>query len=450
MPDTPGIAFAIVRDGEVIYKKSFGASNLEHKVPITSKTRFNLGHTSTHFTAYAILKLVTEGKISLEEDIRGHLDPLQGFADKVTVKDLLSGSSGIYDYTVLMPICGWGYTDNISQSDVLRLVSNQRKAAFMPGTDYAESDTNFILLAELVAKLSGKSFKAYMEEEFFLPLGMKDTFIRTNARVKNPNVARSYRTVEGKILDNSSENEVFGIHNLYTTVDDLILWELHLRDAKSSNAKVIELMEEPVALANGRTHSTSMGDLTLGQLYGHKERGAFSTYVIGSWGGHDSSIFKFPNQEYTAIALSNDGNGYNGYTGVIAAHRVLKEHFTEPETVDFSKIKTKTLSNRKLEEFEGQYWDPLGELSRELKVVNDTLRYIRGPENSTPLIPLDDHRFQMKVQFDDKVYVIFPKDRSGTMLYEYAGAEPIPFERYVPHSYSSKEIKDRFSGTYIN
>lgn len=450
MPDTPGISFAILQDKKVIYKKCFGASDIENKVPITSKTRFNLANTSSHFTAYAILKLVAENKIALDTDIRKHVEALKNFSHKVTIRDLLRGSSGIYDFYVLMSINGWDLRDNFSQQDILKLVSLQKEACFTPGTDYAMSRTNFVILAELIEHISKKSYAKYMQEDVFIPAGMKNTFVRTNAHSIYPNLAKAYRTTNEKVFTNDSKNQIIGGNNIFSSIDDLILWEQHLAKNTEKQKKVIALLNTPVKLNDGRTNSTSRGNLTLGQLYGHKERGVFSTYITGSSGGHDSSIFKFPNQNYIAIALSNDGNGYNGYTGVIAAHRILENHFTEPETVDFSTIKTKKISNNKLKSFEGRYWDQLGELSREIKVVNDTLRYIRANNMATPLIPISDYKFQMKVQFDDKIYIAFPKDKPGTMLYEYAGAESIPFQKYQPKTYSDQELVKKYNGIYLN
>ncbi|GAA4275765.1 hypothetical protein GCM10022259_04890 [Aquimarina mytili] len=450
MPNTPGISFAILQDGKVAYKKSFGASDIENNVPITSKTRFNLARTSAYFTSYAILKLITENKTTLDEDVRKHIKELNNFSHKVSIRDLLNGSSGIYDFYVLMSINGWNPTDNFSQKDVLTLVSFQKQAAFVPGTDYSLSGTNFVLLAELISKISGKSYKQYMEENIFTPIGMKDTFVRTKANRIYNNVAKAYRTIDKEIVANDSKNEILGANNIFSSIEDMILWEKHLSTSEGQHKKIIQLMDTKAQLDNGRINNTNYGNLTLGQLYGHKERGVFSTYIVGSSGGHDSSIFKFPNQKYVAIALSNDGNGYNGYTGVIAAHRILETHFTEPETVDFSKIQTKKLSINKLQKFEGQYWDPLGELSREIKVINDTLRYVRNSNNASALIPLSENRFQMKVQYDDKIYILFPKDKPDAMIFEYAGAEQIPFEKYIPKVFSDDELANNFNGYYIN
>lgn len=450
MPKTPGIAFAILQDNKIVYKKSFGASDIENKIPITSKTRFNLAHTSSSFTAYAILKLVAENKITLDEDVRNHIDALKNFSHKITVRNLLTGSSGIYDFYILMSINGWDTRDHFTQKNILKSVSQQKEASFAPGTDYAMSRTNFVILAELIKRISEKSYKQYMQEDIFMPAGMKNTFVRTNSNSIYPNLAKAYRTTNDKVFTNDSKNEIVGSNNIFSTIDDLILWEQHLAKPTVSQKKIIALMNTYAKLNNGRTNSTSRGNLTLGQYYGHKERGVFSTYITGSSGGHDSSIFKFPNQNYIAIALSNDGNGYNGYTGVIAAHRILEEHFTEPETVDFATIKTKKLSNDKLKSLEGHYWDQLGELSREIKVVNDTLRYIRTNNISAPLIPIEEDKFQMKVRFDDKIYILFPKGQPGTMLYQYDGAESIPFKKYQSITYTKTELINDFAGIYLN
>ncbi|WP_299437309.1 serine hydrolase domain-containing protein [uncultured Aquimarina sp.] len=449
-PNSPGVSFAIIKDGKVISKKNYGLSDIENKTPITSQTRFNLGQSSAHYTAYALLKLVTEGKLSLGDDVRKHIKELQSIKQVITVKDLLYGASGIYDYQALKSICGWDYTENFSQKDILRLVALQKKLAFNPGTDYSEADINFALLAELIGNVSGKSFKNYMEEDIFKPIGMTNTFIRTNLTTMHQNVAHSYRSEDDKTILNNSGNTVLGINNMYSSIDDLILWEYHINSASGNDQKIVQQMNGIIKLNDGRTNSTSSGELTLGQLYGHKERGLFSTYILGSGSGHDSSIFKFPTQNYTAIALSNNGDGYNGYLGVIAAHNILEEHFTEPETTNFNTLKTKSLSKKQLQKFEGHYWDQLGELSRDIKVINDTLRYVRTNGNTNALIPLENNKFQMKVQFDDKIYIEFPEDETDVMEFQYLGAEPIRFEKYILKAYNTQEISNLFGGVYIN
>ncbi len=446
----PGVSFAIIKDGSVIYQKNAGLADIEAGVPITSKTQFNLARSSKHFTAYGVLKLVVAGKVQLEDDARKYIASLQKLGQLVTVRDLLFGTSGIYDFGVLKAICGWKPLDAFSQEDVLQLVSLQQKTAFEPGTSYSWSDTNFALLAKLIAQVSGKSFKKYMEEEVFLPLGMNHTIILEDMTDLPSQVAHSYRTEGENVILVDLRNTVLGMNNIYSCVDDLILWEDHLGNADGEVEKVATLMNTLAKLKNGRTNHTSYGELTLGQLYGHMERGLFSTYITGSLGGHDSSIFKFPEHSYTAIALSNNGRGYNGFLGVIAAHHILGEHFTEPETTDFGRMQTKVLASERLKLFEGHYWDRLGELSRQIKVKDDTLRYVRANGYESSLIPLSSNEFQMKVPYDDKVYILFPKGDPNAMIYQYDTAEPIFFERYTPISLGEEELEELYQGSYLN
>ncbi len=446
----PGVAFVLLRDGAIVYKKNYGLADIENEVPITSQTRFNLGEISAHFTAYALLKLVVEGRLTLEEPAGHYLQELNDYKDAVSVQDLLYGASGIYDYRLLKSICGWQPADGFSQEDLLRLVAHQEAPAFKPGSDFSTGATDFALLAEIIARVSGKSFKSYMEEEVFAPIGMRNTLAAMKSGEVYPNVALSYRDDGGAMVRDYSTNSVQGINNIYSCIDDLIRWERHLADATGEDRKTVELMDSVIQLANGRSNHTSLGELRLGQFYGHRERGLYSTYMTGSFAGYDASIFKFPSERFTAIALGNTGDGYNGYLGVRSAHYVLGPAFTEPETTDFSQLETTTLTKKQMQQFEGHYWDQLGELSRVLKVRNDTLRYVRTNGSESALIPLSEHRFQMKVQYDDKIFLLFPEDRPDTMVYQYDGAAPIVFERYVPQQYQPPELQDLFEGTYIN
>ena len=445
--NAPGISFAILLNGEIIYERNHGLADIENRVPITSKTQFNLGQLSTHFTSYALLKLIAEEKLDLKEDASQYIEALNKFDEVITIRDLLFGASGIYDYRILKSICGWQPTDDFSKKDMLALVLNQEKTAYIPGTEYSNSATNFFLIAELIEKVAGTSFKNYLEKEIFEPLGMTNTVVAKSTANLKRDIAYAYRTTDKGIIRDHSANSIQGINNIFSCLDDLIIWEKHLAD---TDIKIIEWMDSPIKLENGRTNSTSYGELTLGQLYGHKERGLYSTYITGSNGGYDASIFRFPSQQFTAIALSNNGIGYNGYFGVIAAHHIIPKAFTEPETTDFKKIKTESLSNTQLKLFEGYYWDQLGELSRAIKIKNDTLRYVRSNGSESALIPLSENTFQMQVPFDDKIYIQFPKENSNTMVYQYEGAEPIYFEKYIPLKYKEKELSALFNGFYLN
>ncbi|MEN1785801.1 MAG: serine hydrolase domain-containing protein [Bacteroidota bacterium] len=448
--NAPGIAFAIVKEGTVPYQKYLGSADITNAIPITKETRFNLGQLSAHFTAYSILQLVVGKKLKLDEDVRSHIPQLQHFSQKVTVQHLLSSSSGLYDYHTLLTVMGRSIAEPLSQTTILQLVARQKALSFIPGTDFAESDTNFVILAELITKISGQPYAQYLQEQLFKPLGMLQTFVRDRADAIHPKVAHAYRTEQNNLFDNTTNNSILGSNNVFSSIKDLILWEKHLKKLENNSPELAKLVRRPVTLDNGKKYSTSAGELSLGQWYGHLERGAYSTYLLGSSGGHDSAIFKFPEQDYVAIALSNDGRGYNGFTGVMAAHLAIATAFTEPETTDYTTLKTIKKSPEQLAAFEGNYWDALGELSREIKVTNDTLRYVRTNGNSNALIPLSTNRFQMKVPYDDKIYLTFSEGNPKTMTYEYLGADPIPFEQYTPIVIEERAILDRYKGTYIN
>ena len=171
--------------------------------------------------------------------------------------------------------------------------------------------------------------------------------------------------------------------------------------------------------------------------------------ATGGIAGFASAVFNFPSVDFHVITLSNNGESYNGYIGMLSAHELLGEAFTEPTSIDFSKLKTIPLDKEYHNAYEGWYWDAVGELSRELRIEKDTLYYVR-PTMKTALIPLSKDVFQMKTDFDDRVILTFSKDQTGNIQMDYAFGEATPFrfEKYEPLTFSETILEEKYTGHY--
>lgn len=444
--DRPGLAALIIHKGEVVYKKGFGSEHLDYESPVTPDTKFQLAGLSKHFTAFAIFLMEEQGQLSFDDDIRKHIPELPDYGKVVRIHHLLSQSSGLHGYWALRPLTGLNYSDVFTHEHAMKLIASQKTLGFDPGTDYSYTNTGQTLLAEIVERVSGQSFASYTKESLFDPLGMTNTLFKNSFNKYIPNTAHAYEAIEGGFEEAPSNFGIAGPTNLYSTIEDLSKWEMNLINPKVGSSEMIQKMNTPAKLNNGTFINPDYGTVTLGQQLIHKERGVPKIYQTGTLGGYTSSIFKFMNQEFTVIVLSS-GVPYNGYLGMNTAYLFLEDQFIEPASVDFSLVKAKKLSAKKLDKYVGSYWNWKGASARSIAMQDDTLRYVRG-ESQSALIPLSDARFQMLVQADEKIYVNF-KMINGQKRMEFIieESDPIVFNEYEPINLDSNELKE-FEGTF--
>jgi CubicO group peptidase (beta-lactamase class C family) len=158
---TSGVAVAVIKEGQVIFKKGYGMANLEYDIANSPKTIFHIASVSKQFTAFAVYLLEKQGKISFDDDIRKYMPELPVYERPITIRHLLSHTSGLKDQWSLLTLAGWRMDDVITTEQILKLTSNYKELNFAPGTQFKYSNTGFTLLAEIVKRASGKSFSAF-------------------------------------------------------------------------------------------------------------------------------------------------------------------------------------------------------------------------------------------------------------------------------------------------
>lgn len=446
-PNKPGVIMAILHNNQLVYQKSFGSAAITPNTPITKETKFQLAVMAKHFTAYAILLLEQQQKLSVDDPLYTYVPELANLPSSIRLKDLLRNSDGLHDYNALKRIAGKSNDVGMSNADIIKVLKNVTSYNFEAGKDYEYTDTGMILLTEVIKKVTGVKFSEFMRKEVFEPAGMMNTlFVDTKntvpINVAIPYVNRNDQYVRGKILDH-----VYGVSNFFSTIEDLVKWEQRILNAKGQeNGRLLIKLNELVALDTGRRFRTSLGNLTYGQQFEHKERGLSSTYHTGSYSGYASSMFRFPDQNYAAIVLSNNGLEYNGYFGVLAAHILLEDQFTEPTSIDINTLDIKPITSQELQKYAGNYWDQKGGFYRKLEVKNDTLHYVRTNGYVSPLVHLGNHKFQMVLDWDDKIFITFSTDYK-TFDFVNGEAEPIRFERFVWNEITEDKAK-AYVGTY--
>lgn len=442
----PGVVGGAIKDGKVIFLKAFGSADISNNKRNTIQTKFEVDDLAKQFTVLATFLLVEDGKISLEDDIRRYIPKLPNYKYQIKVKHLLNHSSGLHNLDPIKELLGIRSFDTFTQEDALKIIQSQEELDFIPGTEfsYMRSDTEIILLSEIIAKASEKSFIEFTSERVFKPLGMLNTAFN-NERELLDNVAISYRVGE-EVLNNPVNNLTLGATNLYTTGEDLAKWFQVYTNSSNPLNKLVKRLDDFVKLDNGEKYNSSWGTMTYGRYFDHLERGLESIWQFGINAGYASNMFRFYTKDFVSFVLGNN-NRYNGMPAMSMAYEDLKEEFPKARIVDFKEIKTKRLSKKQLEKFEGFYWKEQNGVARHIYVKNDTLRYKRLESGiETALVPLDDNRFQFVVNSDDEVIMTF-KDNSYHIKVGVGDAEV--YKKYKSVQLSNTDLEE-YVGLYYN
>src|SRR5262245_25873148 len=267
-PSSPGCAVLIAKDGDPLYRRGHGMACLEHGVPITPSTVFNVGSVSKQFTAMAILLLEAEGKLSLDDDIRQYVPELPDLHVTITLRHLLHHTSGLRDQSHLLTLAGWRDADAVTERDILHLVARQRGLNFAPGEDFQYSNTGYTLLAVTVQRVSGRSLRAYADQRIFKPLGMAATLFNDDHTTIIQQRADAYAPgPDGRFYRWMPASDHVGPTNLYTSADDLLRWLENFVRPRVGGPKVIERLTAPGWLNDGRLHGYA-GGLEIGRYRG--------------------------------------------------------------------------------------------------------------------------------------------------------------------------------------
>jgi CubicO group peptidase (beta-lactamase class C family) len=299
--DMPGCAVGAVQDGRMVYKRAFGMANLDYDVPNTTSTLFNLASVSKPFTAMSIALLAQQGKLSLDDDIRKYLPELPKYDHTITIRHLIHHTSGIREYQALVLFGGLGIDNVYSDKEILNMLARQKNISFKPGSKHQYSNSNYHLLGIIVSRVSGKSLRAFAEENIFKPLGMKNTLYFDNRFEVVKNRAHGYMVGPGNsVRARSSLFDLVGGGGVLTTVEDLYLWTQNYYEPKVGNKELIQLLTTPGTLTSGEKMTYAFG------VWRQEYKGLPMIEHSGNMMGFRAKIFSFPEQKFTAIALCNN------------------------------------------------------------------------------------------------------------------------------------------------
>jgi CubicO group peptidase (beta-lactamase class C family) len=291
----PGVALAVVKDGKVVLARGYGFANVEHQVPVKAETIFQSGSTGKQFTATAVMMLVEEGKLSLEDKITKYFtDAPESWRD-ITVRHMLTHTSGMTDYPP-----DFDMRRDYTEDELFERIKTI-PLAFQPGEKWSYSNIAYVMLGILIHKVSGKFYGDFLQERIFKPLGMSTARVISEADII-PNRAAGYRLVNGQLKHQSWVSPSLNTTAdgaLYLTVYDMAKWDAALYTDKLLKRATLEQMWTPVKLNNGKTHPYGFG-WSLGEVRGHRiiEHG-------GSWQGFKAQITRYVDDKLTVILFAN-------------------------------------------------------------------------------------------------------------------------------------------------
>jgi CubicO group peptidase (beta-lactamase class C family) len=299
----PGCAVGVLHNGEVTLRRSYGMAELEHQEPITSSSVFYTGSLSKQVTAMAVAMLAQDGVIDLDAPAAKWIPEMTGPLAGITIRQMVHHTSGLREKWDLLAMQGVP-TDRtvVTQQMVLDLVAKQRELNFPPGSRHLYNNTAYDLLATLVARASGMSFREFVQQRIFAPRGMTRSLFGDSWGEVIPNRVMGYARRGGQWVRTPALVETVGSGSLHSTLDDMLKWVAWFDDAPASDSTLINLLETPGTLNNGDTLTYAFGVVV--EQFGALRRIQHG----GSLAGYRTAIWRFPSERWAGVAMCNSAS----------------------------------------------------------------------------------------------------------------------------------------------
>ena len=396
--DSPGCALGVYQDGRIHYARGYGMASLEHGVALSPRSVLDVGSISKQFTAMAMLILEKEGKLSLDDPIRKYIPEMPAYADGITWRRALSQTSGLRDLYTMMGQTGRTFRGDTI--DALRVITRSAEPNYEPGERYLYTNSGWILAAQTIYRLTGKTLAQFAEERIFAPLGMHDTRFLDDNTVVIPNLATGYGPRSGgayRVVRSSYDGSIMGAGGVQTTVEDFGRWLNNYETSTVGGSDIIQVMTTATTLndgssaKSGSTQAYAVG-LSVGTL-----RGLRVVRHGGSWAGYRGHFLRFPDQRFAVATFCNlTSSGPDSLArkvaGIYLADRMQPDSaamwiatLQSAPGAEVSAASVRTLAGVWRNVERGQV--------RRTRVAGDTLYTVSGAQR-TRLVPLGAGRFR--------------------------------------------------------
>ncbi|MCX2745475.1 serine hydrolase [Mangrovivirga sp. M17] len=380
---TPGVVVGVVQNGELTLSKGYGMANLSYGISNDPEMVYNIGSVSKQFLGYAFAMLHVNGQLNINDPVSKYMDDWPEFDHPVTLKHLLSHTSGYREAYTMSYLAGRDIgIDRLSREECINVVRNQPGLEFAPGSRWTYNSTAWVILAEVLKEVTGQEADTWVQENILTPLNMNNTQIESYVGEVIYNAAESYSMEEDKGFVNEESNRaIFGAADIYTSITDLVKWINNYRTAEIGGSEVQKLFLDPYILTDGTDSEYALG-IRSGNYRGLKR--------YSHTGGHEAfstQLSYYPDYDLGIIIISNFGSkGWFPSTEI--AELILGEHMTSS-----SEIKSKPVAVNKniLEQYSGLYLSPVTNSTIEFTISDDSLS-INGQRK---LIPSSENTFVM-------------------------------------------------------
>lgn len=425
--NSPGAAVLIMKDGKVLHQRGYGLANLEAKNPITPETAFLLASLTKPFTAMAIAILREQGKLNFNDPLAKFFPLFPAYAQKITIRHLLTHTSGLPDYEALFIEKGvvdkdWPRSAKSSPSrfeptskDALTLLAQQQRLHFEPGEKFEYSNSGYVVLGQIVEKVSGQTFARFLKERIFKPLEMNNSVLYDETRPQIANRATSYaEKKEGYLdIDYTPLNLIYGEDNIYTTIVDLAKWVQALNTERLVKRSTLKEAFSPAALNDGTKINYGLG-WYVGTTLGMKH-----VAHSGSWLGFRTMFKMYPDENFSVTVLSNSDK----LPIVDATYKISKlylgKHMIMPDAV--------RLGPEVLKKYVGTYRTDTGDHWSVTLDENHLWLNNDGPQ-IVKIIPTGEKKFFIEGRED--IAVVFDIHASGRVMSlkmgSYSPAQKVP------------------------
>jgi CubicO group peptidase (beta-lactamase class C family) len=437
--NSPGCALAVIRNEQIVHGRGYGMADLEHGIAISTSSVFDIGSVSKQFTALCALILARRNVINLGEAIQRWVPEIPVYEKPVTVRHLIHHTSGLRDYLVLMDLAGLRTENEYPEEQVTAWIGRQKALNFLPGEEYLYCNSGYYLLSLIVKRASGKTLRQFAHENIFQPLGMTHTHFHDDFTEIVPARAVGYgKKSEADFCIDMSIFDVVGDGAVYTTVEDLLLWDSNFYHNKldGGGPGLIEQMQTPGRFNNGKEQDYAYG-LMVGTY-----RGLRTVRHGGSWAGYRAEILRFPDQHFSVICLANMREFQPGVLARKIADLCLENDFTEaPLETASGSVPTVQIPGKTLQMYSGRYFCEPNASALEIEFVNEKLflefyrfrleleatsktsfRTVKGPYSVILNFSGDEVKFKLEGQVEADVFVkTNPPALDETKLMEYSG-----------------------------
>lgn len=299
-PDAPGCAVSVMKAGKILYSRGYGMADVAHGIPLTPATPLNVASTTKQFTAFAVLLLESDGKLRLDDDVRRYVPEVPDFGHLITIRMLLNHTSGLRELANLFYFSGWRITDEQYKSDVLTMIQRQRALNHVPGAEFSYNSTGYTLLGLIVERVSGVSFRRFVIDRIFTPLGMAHSDVQEDVDQVVPHRATGYWGHDpAKLLTARAAYSFAGHGGITTSVEDLARWDANFNEPRVGTRALLNKMSTPGHLTDGFEFGYGMG------LFIGTHRGRKMISHAGSDYGYKADFIRLPAEQLTVAVLCN-------------------------------------------------------------------------------------------------------------------------------------------------